>query len=198
MINHLDPDSKAEAAAFYLGATRNGGQWYDNTVTTNVKAIWVATLYGDASNAVFSRNKFKKVIEPGYREKPLVRVGWDRREGIEATNIQFRSNDVEGGSFDFQVNPGQHSYSVYWTLDVRTVDTAGRPLVGQQVSIRDSSGSKAISGTTDESGHLSIELLEYAVEPDGIKRMSPYTIKSGNVSQSVSLDRNSEVTLTIG
>ena len=197
VIDHLDPDSKAEAAAFYLGGANNGGQWYNNHVTTNVKAIWVATFYGGARDAVFTNNVFTKVIPPDGKNFALVRMGWDQQEGIDAENIQFRSNTVENGELDFDLQRGEHSYSVYHTLEVSVVDAGGKAPAGKEVRIMDSRNREAARGLTDEKGVFKVELLEYEVAPGKRTDLSPYRVQAGGASQKVELKKNSAISLTL-
>ncbi|MCR6722545.1 MAG: hypothetical protein NVV59_20130 [Chitinophagaceae bacterium] len=51
VLKKTNPASKTITAAFYIvpGPNYYGGQFYNNTITSNVSAVWVAGMYGGAS-----------------------------------------------------------------------------------------------------------------------------------------------------
>jgi hypothetical protein len=51
----------------------------------------------------------------------------DSKEYI-AKNVEFRSNDIKGAKFELQATDQDHSYSVYWTLNVQIADAKGTPV----------------------------------------------------------------------
>jgi len=58
-IEQKDPNTDAEAFAFYIG-NANGGQIYNNRITTNVTPIWVGCGYGSAANVLIAENTIIK------------------------------------------------------------------------------------------------------------------------------------------
>ncbi len=58
VVNKVDQSSRALAAALYIcgGPKYFGGQFYNNRITTNVPAAWVASMYGGASNSNLYNN----------------------------------------------------------------------------------------------------------------------------------------------
>ena len=123
--------------------------------------------------------------------------GWDgpKRDVTVAKNIQFRSNEFQGFPFDMDVTDQHHSYSVYWTLNVKVLDKNSNPLRGAEVRIMDKDKKMIVSKKIDANGYLKEELLEYSV--DGPKKMytSPYTLVTGKIKKEVTLNKNSEVVL---
>ncbi|HUU28247.1 MAG TPA: right-handed parallel beta-helix repeat-containing protein [archaeon] len=192
VVEHLEPESKALASAFYIGSSNNGGEWHDNTVTSNVPAIWVASMYGSAANAKFSDNTIVKGPNAPENFKP-VRMGWWE---YTARNIEFRSNKFEGADFALEATDQDHSYKVYWTLTVNLVDQDSKPLADLEVVIADKNGQEAARGNTDQSGKFSTELLEYEVSGRQKTISSPYIVKAAGKEETVVLNKNTELTIT--
>jgi len=193
-VEHADPASKAYATAFYIGGSSNGGQWYGNTITSNVPGFWLANPYGPASNAVVSGNTFR--LGPGpYSQFAPVLLGFYT---YAAQNIDFRSNYCEG--FDFKIRTTtqvEHSWKVYWTLRVELADSAGKTLAGQEVVITDRSGAEAARQTSGANGALSVELPEYYSQAGTRTVFSPYRVTAGAVSDTANLDSNRTVRLSL-
>lgn len=191
VIEHLDPLSKAVASAFYVGGSDNGGQWYGNTVTSNVTPVWIATTYGSASQAIISGNTFIKA-DNASENYATARLGY---WSAEADNIEFRSNTCEGADFSVETAEGNQSYKVYWTLTVRLNDSAGQPVASAEVVVNDRTGAEVLRKNTDTEGKVSAELLEYEFSAGAKSYSSPYTVKAVGLEKSVTLDRNLEITL---
>lgn len=189
VVEHLDPESKALAAAFYVGASNNGGEWRGNTITSNVPGVWVGTPYGSAMNALFRNNTFRLAAGADTAMKP-VKLG---HGGATARNVEFRSNVCEGMAFSLDLTSAVHSWKVYWTLEVVTVNAAGERVGGREVVITDATGAQALRSTTDADGVLRTELLEYSAEGASRSGLSPYTVTAGAGSVSVVLDSNRSV-----
>ncbi|MEA2064209.1 MAG: hypothetical protein U9P14_10955 [Gemmatimonadota bacterium] len=194
-VEQTDPGSKAEAAACYITGN-NGGKWYNNRITTNIHAFWVATRYGGAKDAKIYNNTIIKAQNAPHDFKPI-RMGWSERPNVKAQNIEFRSNVFQGCSFDLDITDQDHSYSVYWTLEVRATDAAGNPIPDAEVWIFDRNGSEVLRQRADVRGSLSVELLEYVIEGRDKKMLSPYTIKVDKLEKTVVLDKNREVTFNL-
>ena len=89
-IQQEDPETDAEAYAFYIGNAR-GGQLYNNQITSNVTPIWVASGYGSATGTVIAGNKIIRSPD-AKRDFPAIRMGWIERSDCLAKDIEFRSN----------------------------------------------------------------------------------------------------------
>jgi hypothetical protein len=121
------------------------------------------------------------------------RLGWRGRESLRAENIEFRSNAVWGADFDLAVTGSGHSYSVHWTLTVRVLSRAGRPVPGAGVRILDRKGELAHIDCTDDRGELRLELLEYRVSGGRRTPASPYSVEVYGEAQQVELNKNREI-----
>ncbi len=192
-VEHQDPDSKALAAAFYVGGSSNAGQWWGNTITSNVPAVWLATFYGSARDAVFTDNTFRAGANAISGLVP-VKIGYGNST---ASDIEFRSNHCEGMDFDVQATTGGNSWKVYWTLDLSVADSQGRPAAGQEVVLTDRSGAEAARRSTGADGRLSLELPEYFVQADVRTDFSPYTLRAGAVTDTLSLKSNRSLSLAL-
>jgi hypothetical protein len=190
-VEHIAPGSKAEAAAFYIGGARKGGRWYNNRITTNVPAFWIASMYGNASNANIYNNTIVKAENAPADFKP-VRMGW---KNFQASEIKFSSNQTVGADFGIDATDREHSYSIYWTLALTVLDKTGEALAEREVLIADKLGREAFRGTTNRSGRLSVELLEYRAEGSRRTSLSPYTVSAGGSTRKVNLNKNLAITL---
>jgi hypothetical protein len=196
VVNHLDPGTKAKAAAFYVcGGTEGfGGSFFNNRITTNVPAAWLATPYGGTANTKVYHNTIIKGPNalPGF--KPF-RMGWSDRDVTFAKDVQFNSNDIHGSDFGIDATDQDHTYSVNWTLKLKVSDKKGKPVKDAEVTILDKNQSKVLQKKTDEHGNLKTELLEYSAKGKEKTYSSPYTVVYGDSKKEVVLDRNSNVTL---
>ncbi|HRE49785.1 MAG TPA: hypothetical protein PK339_00080 [Flavitalea sp.] len=197
-IEKSNPASKTETAALYIcgGEESLGGSFYNNRITTNVPAIWVATRYGGAGNAKIFNNTIIKARNASEAFKP-VRMGWLARDAFIAKNIQFRSNNFEGIPFDIQATDQEHSYTVYWTLQVKITDRKLTPLANQELSILDKDKREVRKMITDSTGTIEIELPEYSVQGKSRKYLSPYTLAIGKMTRELVLNKNSKVSIQI-
>lgn len=192
VVNKIDPSSKVRTAALYIcgGLKYFGGQFYNNRITTNVPAAWIATIYGGASNSKLYNNTI--IPLNGATFKTFQIGSLDNAENI-AQNVEFRSNVVEGGKFEIDATDQDHIYSVYWTLAVNVKDKNGNSVKSAEVTISNKSGSVAIQAKTDDKGKVFAELQEYAVNGKEKKISSPYTVSVGNTKKVIELDGNKEV-----
>ena len=192
VVNKVDTASKVLTAAFYIcgGPKYFGGQFYNNRITTNVPAAWVASFYGGASNS----NIYNNTIIPlkGSKFKTF-RIGSMGCDDCVAKNIVFRSNIMEGQKFALDVTDQDHSYSVFWTLTLKVSDAKGLPLKNSGVTILDKSNGVVMRAKTDDSGIFKTELPEYAVDGKNRKDSSPYTIVVGGNKKEIVLDNDKEV-----
>lgn len=181
VIEHKDPDTDAEAFAFYIGNAR-GGRLYNNRITSNVSPFWVASRYGNASDIqLFNNIVIKTADVPDF--KP-VRMGSLEQNICIAENVEFRSNEFQGIKFGIDATQQHHSYTVSWTLDL---DTKDKDAV---IEITDKNGKVVINRRT-VNRKMSIELPEYSVNGNNKVYYSPYTVKVGTKKQKiVELNRN--------
>jgi hypothetical protein len=196
VVNHLDPSSKARAAAFYVcgGTVGFGGSFFHNRITTNVPAAWLATPYGGTSNTKINENTITRSANAPPDFKPF-RMGWAERDDCFAKDVQFNSNDIRGAVFGLQATDQDHSYSVNWTLKLKVADQKGNPVRNADITILDRNQLKILQKKTDEQGNMKTELLEYFVKGKEKTYSSPYTVLVGDAKKQVVLNRNSNITM---
>ncbi|MEN8229315.1 MAG: hypothetical protein ABFS38_14245 [Bacteroidota bacterium] len=194
-IEQEDPDTDAEAYAFYIGNSR-GGQLYNNRITTNVTPIWVACGYGSATGTVITGNKIIRSPD-AETDFQAVRMGWIERTDCLAKDIEFRSNEFEGLDFGLEATTQHHSYSVYWTMTVNVIDKKGMEVSGAKVIILNKNKEQVLNQMTNSSGSVQVELPEYSVDGALITYLSPYTILVNKKKEEVSLNTNRELTITV-
>ena len=193
-VNENSMDAKNETAAFYVGGGTLGGQFFNNTITTNVPAIWVASPYGGAMNTRFVNNKIIKSNSASEKFRPI-RMGWEKRADCLAKDIYFGSNEVVGAEFGLDETMQAHNYSVYWTLNVKVLDKSGCPINGEEVKVMDANKKDVITLRTSDDGSVSHELLEYISENSKRKYSSPYKIKVGKKSKIIHLNENKSISI---
>ncbi len=193
IVNKLKPESKAIAAAFYIcgGPEFYGGQFFNNRITTNVPAVWIATEYGDASKSKIFNNT---IIPKGDAKFAAVRMG---SGNYEAKNIEFRSNNMVGQEFFIDATDRNHSYKVYWRLNVRIYESDGNPVKDKAVVITDNQLNVVGQGKTNNDGLLSLELPEYEVDGQNRHVLSPYTVTCDKISKKINLTSNREVLINL-
>jgi hypothetical protein len=193
-VNKVDTSSKVITAALYIcgGPKYFGGQFYDNTITTNVPAAWIASMYGGASNSKLYNNT---IIPLNGTKFKTFRIGTAGCDDCVAKNIEFRSNKIEGQKFEVDVTDQDHSFSVFWTLTLKIYDSKGGAVKNEDVVIRDKNNTIIIQTKTDENGRFSAELPEYSVNGKEKKASSPYTVIAGTLKKEIILDNNKEIIL---
>ncbi len=191
-VNDQTVGEKNETAAFYIGGGAIGGHFYNNRITTNVPAAWVASMYGSARETQIYNNH---IIRTEGAEFIPFRVGWS--SGSVATDISFRSNNFTNIQMGFDQTKSKHSYSVYWTLQVQLVDKKGNPIVGQEVELLDFGGDVVHDLQSDDNGMVVVELPAYRMEGQQVVRWAPYTVRVGKKSKRVDLDQNTELTMKL-
>lgn len=196
-VEKLDTASNMITAAIYVcgGTNGSGGKFYNNRISTNVTAGWIASMYGGAANTDIYNNTIHTDSTGGNFK--TFRIGWAERKDCFAKNVEFRSNRVEGSSFTLDVSDQDHSYAVSWTLEVKVKDKKGRLLKNEPVNIYDAKKKKIGQQHTDDQGILMAELPEYAVEGRTKKVSAPYMVKVRNASAIVQLNKNSAISLTV-
>jgi hypothetical protein len=195
-VEKTHPLSKTQTAAFYVcgGPAGYGGRFYNNRVAANVPFAWVASMYGGAARTKMYDNTIVRL--PGTQNdfKPI-RIGYAGCGSCVARDVEFRSNVIEGNDFDVQVSEGDHTFSVYWTLDVAVKDKKGKPVTNAIVDILDANGKKVESVKTDDRGKFSRELMEYSYRNNRKEMMSPYTLVVSKQKTVVPLKANGSVTV---
>jgi hypothetical protein len=195
VVNDEDSGSKNETAAFYIGGGAVGGHFFDNHITTNAPAAWVASRYGGASETKIYNNTIVKSSAATEDFKPF-RMGWDGYHRSVAKDISFCSNIIEGADFEIDATEQDHSYTVGWNLEIRVTDTAGRALAGREVRVLDKNGEEVFRKSTGPEGTIVEELPEYAFSSGQKKFSSPYTVRVGKKKQKVELTCDSKITIT--
>jgi hypothetical protein len=190
-VNKTDPSSKAVTAALYIcgGPRYFGGQFYNNKINTNVPAAWVASMYGGASNSDIYNNS---IVATGETPFKTIRMGSLGCDDCMAKNIKFRSNNISGQIFTIDATDQDHSYTVYWSLTVKVVDKNMNSIRNREVIIYDKWGKIALKSRTDDHGKITAELPEYKVNGKEKVVHSPYTVKSGEKTIHIDLNRNIE------
>lgn len=191
-IEDLTLGAKNETAGFYIGGGTIGGQFFNNRITTNTHAAWVASRYGGAEGTSLHNNTIIKSPNAGESFKPI-RMGWAERKDCVAKGIQFRSNEIIGSNFELDATAQDHEYSVYWTLNVLVVDKKGNPVGGADVKIINKNGEEFAIQKTSEDGTIKQELMEYAFHNSVKIYSSPYKIIVGKAKEMVNLDKNKEI-----
>ena len=182
-VEQDDPDTDADAFAFYIGNAK-GGLFYNNHITSNVAPIWIACSYGSATNTKIFNNRITKTPDAlsQYKQVMMGSMEWD---ACVAKNIEFRSNDLEGSEFEVDATQQNHSYSVYWTLNINVVNKKGISIKNTDIQILDKSGKKILNQKTDKTGSANMELLEYSVVGNKKTFMSPYTVIVGKKKEEI-------------
>ena len=194
-INQEEPETDAEAFAFYIG-NADGGKIFNNKVVSNVTPVWVASSYGKAENTDIADNIFEKSASSDTPYIP-VRMGSHEQPDYLATGTRFRSNEFIGLDFGVWATDQHHTYSVAWTLTVKLLDRSGKPLAGREISVTDRNGKEVLRMATDAHGKISAELTEYNVDGDAKTFLSPYTITAGRKKLQAELVKNMVVDLEL-
>jgi hypothetical protein len=195
-VEDLTVGLKNETAAFYIGGGTIGGQFFNNRITTNTHAAWVASRYGGAEGTSLHNNTIIKSPKAGENFKPI-RMGWAERKDCVAKGVEFRSNTFEGLDFSIDATDQPHSYSVWWTLTVNVTDKKGKAAKEVDIKILDESGQEVVQQQANEQGFIQVELQEYLVDDKEQSLHSPYTIIVGKKKTKVDLIENTEIKLTI-
>jgi len=185
-VDHTAPSSKARGAAFYIAGATNGygGRFFNNRITSNTPAVWIAGQYGGAVNTELLDNIFIKA--PGTTPNYVpVRMGFDGNAESVAKHIRFRSNEVVNDTFSIQQTNANHTYAVYGMLRLSLVDRNGNPMEQQEVCIHHAANGAAYSGKTNEKGELVAELPMYISENGQRTTYDRYIINTGGEQKGV-------------
>ncbi len=191
-VTDLSIGSKNETSAFYIGGGTIGGEFFNNQITTNVPAAWIASRYGGAKDTRLYDNRIIKSTNSDDNFKPF-RMGWAERKDCVAKNIQFNSNEIIGSEFGIDATDQDHEFSVSWTLTVQVVDKKGNPVNGAEVRIFNKMDEEVMSQKTTRDGTSSVELMEYSFANSSKTFRSPYKIVVGKSTERVDLNKNKSI-----
>lgn len=195
-VEDLTIGLKNETSGFYIGGGAIGGQFFDNRITTNTHAAWIASRYGRAEGTKLYHNRIMKLATSKADFQPI-RIGWSKREECVSKDVEFRSNIFEAFDFGVDATDQMHSYSVWWTLKVNVVDEDGQPVAGIDIKILDQGGKEVTVQQVNEKGIIQVELMEYSVNGKERLTLAPYMIVVGNKKTAVCLTENTEIKITI-
>jgi hypothetical protein len=195
IINQENPETDAEAFAFYIG-NASGGKIHDNHIISNVTPIWVGSTYGKAENTDLEGNVIVKAADTKIDFVPI-RIGSYEQPDFLAAGTRFRSNEFKGVDFGIQATDQHHSYSVAWTLIINLHDKTGKPLTGIDVVITDKNKNVVFRKPSDLYGSVMAELPEYAVDGDLKTFSSPYTVIAGRKKIVADLKKNTDLDMVI-
>ncbi|MBX2922130.1 MAG: right-handed parallel beta-helix repeat-containing protein [Chitinophagaceae bacterium] len=198
VIEHTAPASKALAAAFFItGGTKGfGGNFYNNRITSNVPAVWIAGKYGGTINTKIFDNIIIK--SPGaLPDFTPFRMGFGGCGDCIAKNVELASNEVINDRFTIHVEGKDHSYSVNWKLMLRVKNRQNEAAAGMEVIITDADKTEVFRGRTTLQGSIEVNLPEYRVNDNIKKQSSPYTIQCGGISKIVQLGRDTALTILL-
>jgi hypothetical protein len=193
-LNHENPDTDAEAFAFFIGNARVG-KIYSNHIITNVSPIWVGSSYGRADSTEIAGNIIEKA---GNSSVDFIPVKMGAPPNRLARGILFRSNEFRGIEFGIEATDQNHSYSVYWTLNINLHSKTGKIAENNiNIIVEDRNGRKVAEKRSGKKGSFSFELPEYEIDGENETWHSPYTITYGNQKKELDLKRNTQINLVM-
>lgn len=196
LVEEQTPGQKNETSGFYIGGGTIGGNFFNNRITTNVYAMWVASQYGGDLNTKIYDNTIIKSPMTKTNFSPI-RMGWNERKDCVATDIEFRSNQFEGFDFSIDATNQPHSYSVWWTLKVDVTDKKGNVVNGAEVQFLDKNGNEIARKITNDNGFVQVELQEYSINDKEKISSAPYSVVVGKKKEKVNLNKNTNINMTI-
>lgn len=190
-VDHKEPNAKAEASAFYIcgGLEGYGGKFYNNRILTNVPAAWIASRYGGTVNTEVYNNTIMRSPTASEDLQPF-RMGWKYGKTSYARDVKFYSNRFEGMEFGIDRTNQDHSYEVYWTLEVRA-----EGLVNKRVVVENSEGTVVDEGRINSKGVWTTELLDFSYAKGNKTSNNTYKVVCGNFDKRVILNKNQIVTI---
>jgi len=196
-VEKLNPSSKTITAAFYIcgGPKYFGGEFYNNTVTSNVPAVWIASMYGGASQSRLANNTFKFI---GKKKKfATVNMGYQDCKTCYAKDVEFRSNTVEGNDFSIHETSQPHSYKIYWTYRLQLLGKNRKLVANQKVVVKNKDNELVSSLQTDKNGWVETELLSREKQSGSAAVSLSYTIEVAGRQKEISLTKNTTDKMTI-
>ncbi len=194
VVNALDPDSKAVTNAFYVGGGTVGGVFENNTITTNVPAFWLASMYGAATKTRVVRNTIIRAEDAGDDYVPI-RLG---HSGYLATEIDFVSNEIVGGNgkLEFTGTSREHTYAVRWALTINVVDDAGKGIGNTEVRILNAKNEEVLKEMTSDEGQINTLLAEYEYYSRLQWVRNPHRILVGEKEVTLTINEDTEITVS--
>ena len=190
VVDNADPGQKgAEAWAFYVGGSDQGGEYYDNRITANVPPIWISNRYGQAMNTKVYNNTVAKAA--GAPDFVPITCGHYQ---MPTKNVGFYSNKFVG--VDFGVTIGDYTtkaseYEFGWTLEVKAAP-------GTEVKVLNNQGAEVAGQKAGDDGKATFRLAEYTVVNDKKTPCSQYTIKAGDAEQKIEMTADRQIAFGAG
>lgn len=179
----------ARAYAFYVGGSSNGGEIYNNKVTSNCTAAWLGNDYGNASNTLFYGNTFIRAADTPAGTK-LFDLG---DGGQSAKDIGFYSNVFQGWTDLFVYHANTNTYSFGHTLTVTVIDKASAPRPGAEV-VAEAAG-EVVKKQADDKGVAVLHLAEYKFAGGRKTDCGLWTIRCGTAEAKADAKKDGAVTL---
>lgn len=196
-VEKPNPASKTITAGLYIcgGVKYFGGEFYNNTITSNVPAAWVASMYGGTSQSKLYNNTFKSIKKK--QKFATINMGYQNCSTCYANDVEFKSNEVKGGKFTINRTNQAHSYKVYWTYQLQLLDKMKKPLAGKKLVIRNSKNELVAELETDSNGRIKTELLSQEKQPDADPVNLSYTVDVSGTQKTIALTKNTNDKMTI-
>jgi hypothetical protein len=195
IINQENPETDAQAFAFYIG-NASGGKIHNNHIITNVTPIWVGSTYGKAENTDLEANVIVKAADTKFDFVP-VRMGSYEQPDFLAAGTTFRSNEFNGVDFRIEATDQHHLYCVAWTLKINLHDKNGKSVAGHDIVITDKNKKVVFNKASDRYGSVMVELPEYVADGDLKTFSSPFTVTAGKMKTQVELKKNTVLDLEL-
>src|SRR5690606_11756914 len=176
-VEKTNPSSKTITAAFYIcgGPKYFGGQFYNNRISSNVPPVWVASMYGGASQSKLYNNLFKP-LRPSDKFA-TINMGFENCNTCYASDVEFRSNEVENGVFSINKTKQDHSYKVYWTYRLQLLNKKKQPLAAKTVLIKNQNNEIVAELISDAEGWIQTELLSEEKQKTADVSYLSYTVE---------------------
>jgi hypothetical protein len=183
-------------------ALGNGIDIHHNTFRSNNYNVWVN--WNGGHDVLFRSNTFERYGTPINYHTIAIHNGGDNA----SSNIRFLDNATGTGAsmHDLNYNPYSpgFSYGVEQYLNVVAKNAAGSPISGASVTVKNSSGAVAVSGTTASDGSIVLVVPThwYAGLPLTATTYTPHSVSiTANgfqaASTSVSLTESKTTTFTL-
>ncbi len=168
--------------AFFVGGSSNGGQIFNNRVSSNCPVAWLGNDYGNAADTVFYGNTFVRASDTSAKTRPIV-LG---AGGNSVRDVGLFSNTFQGWSELFETHSNSVSYAVGWTLTIRAS-------AGEEVVILDKEGKEVQFAKVGPQGLVAVRLAQYQFNAGTKTDRSTYVIHVGNERQTVEMTENREL-----
>lgn len=182
--NYFESISVAGPPSFstpiYIGASGGDGHWFNNTIKTNDKAIWVGSPYGGMINNHFENNILERIPNTYYNvpdESAAIMSGdWATHETNRALDVYFINNHFLNGfdSDSYYIYPGSpYAFYKQWYVTINVETGSGQEITEAQVHL--SSPEQTYSGST-QNGQVFFKVTEYFTANAGKTDYSPYQL----------------------